>query len=99
MIKQVAQAAGTSLVVSGLFVGQEQAGILGATLGRGQSPLGIEQDRARMRRENFGDQRLEFFHQCVADFPTLFLSQSLLQRPPLVHRRCLDDAVGGGDSF
>ena len=99
VIKQVAQAAGTGLVVSGLFIGQQQAGIFGATLGRGQAPLGIEQDRAGMRSENFGDQRLEFFHQCVADFATFFLSQRLLQRPPLVHSSRADYALGGGDSF
>jgi hypothetical protein len=38
MIKQVAETAGASLVVSGLFIGQQQAGVLGAALGRGQAP-------------------------------------------------------------
>ena len=57
VVEQIAQAAGTGLVVSGLLIGEQQAGVLGAALGGGQSPLGIEQDGAGMRGENFGDQR------------------------------------------
>ena len=52
-VEQIGQAAGAGLVVSGLFVGEQQAGILGAALGGGQSPLGIEQDGGGVRGENF----------------------------------------------
>ncbi len=44
-VEQIGQAAGTGLVVSGLFIGEQQAGVLGAALRGGQSPLGIEQNR------------------------------------------------------
>ena len=57
VVEQIGQAAGAGLVVAGLFIGEQQAGILGAALGGGQSPLGIEQDGAGVRGENFGDQR------------------------------------------
>ena len=57
VIEQVAEAARAGLVVAGLFIGEQQAGILGAALGGGQSPLGIEQDGAGMRGQDFGDQR------------------------------------------
>ena len=56
-VEQVGQAAGAGLVVSSLFIGEQQAGVLGAALGGGQSPLGVEQDGAGVRGENFGDQR------------------------------------------
>ena len=51
VIEQVGQAAGAGLVVAGLLIGEQQAGVLGAALGGGQSPLGVEQDGAGMRRE------------------------------------------------
>ena len=43
-----------------------------------------------MRRQHFGDQRLELFHHGVADFAAFFFGQRLLQRAALVHG-------GGGD--
>ncbi len=52
-VEQVGQAARTGLVVSGLFISQQQAGVLGAALGGGESPLGIEQNGGGVRGENF----------------------------------------------
>ncbi len=97
VVEQIAEAAGAGLVVSGLFIGQQQAGILGAALGGGQSPLGIEQDGAGVRGENLGDQRLEFFHHGVADFAAFFLGQRFLQRAALIHGGGGDDAAFVGD--
>ena len=54
-VEQVRQAAGTSLVVSSLFIGEQQAGVLGAALGGGESPFGVEQDGGGVRGENLAD--------------------------------------------
>src|SRR5208282_1575127 len=99
VIEQVAEAAGAGLVVSGLFVGEQQAGVFGAALGGGQAPLGIEQDRTGMWGENFGDQRLEFFHQGIVDFAAFFLGQRFLQGTALVHGGRRDDAAFVGYSL
>ncbi len=80
-------------VVAGLLVGQQQAGVLRAPLARGQAPLGIEQDRAGVRRQHFGDERLELLDVVVADVAALFLGERLLQRSALVHGRRGDDAA------
>src|SRR5581483_7484670 len=93
VIKQITKAAGTSFVVSSFFVSQQQTGILCAALGRGKSPLGVEQNRTGVRGENFGDQRFEFFHHRVGDVAAFFLSQRFLQRAALVHRRGRDNAA------
>ena len=52
-----------------------------------------------MRSENFGDQRLEFFHQGSADLAAFFLGQRFLQGTALVHGGRRDDATLGGDSL
>src|SRR5262249_50082611 len=91
-VEQVRQAARAGLVVSGLFIREQQAGILGAALGGGQSPLGIEQDGAGVRRQHFGDQRLELFHHGVGDVAAFFLGERFLQRAALV------DGGGGDDA-
>ena len=39
-----------------------------------------------MRRQNFGHQRLKFFHHGVVNFAAFFFGQGLLQRSALVHR-------------
>ncbi len=97
VIEQIGEAAGAGLVVSGLFIGEQQAGVLGAALGGGQSPLGVEQDGGGMRGENFGDQRLEFFHHGVGDFAAFFLGQRFLQGAALVHGSGGNDAAFVGD--
>ena len=56
VIEQIAQAPGSGLVVAGLFVSQQQAGVLGAPLRSRQSPLGIEQDGAGMWRQHLAHQ-------------------------------------------
>ena len=96
-VEQIGQAARAGLVVSGLFIGKQQAGILGAALGGRQSPLRIEQDGAGVRRQNFGDQRLEFFHHGVVDFAAFFFGKRFLQRAALVHGCGGDDAAIVGD--
>src|SRR5450755_1542707 len=78
MVEQIAQTAGASLVVSRLLIGEQQAGILGAALGGGETPLGIEQNGGGVWGQNFADQRFEFFHHGVADFAAFFLCQRLL---------------------
>src|SRR5208282_3451801 len=85
MIQQVAQASGSGLVVAGLFIRQQQAGILRAPLRSRQSPLGIEQDGAGMGRQHLAHQYLEFFHHFIGDGRALFLGKRLLQRAALVH--------------
>src|ERR1700730_9393267 len=87
VIEQVAESSGTGLVISGFFIRQQQSRVLGAAFRGRQSPLRIKQNRAGMRRQNFGDQRLEFFHHGVADFAALFLAEGFLQRAALIHRR------------
>ena len=99
VIEQIGQAAGAGLVVSGLFVGEQQAGILGAPLRSGQSPLGVEQDGSGVRGENFADQRFEFFHHGVGDFGAFFFGQGFLQRAALVHGSGRDDTAFVGDFF
>ena len=99
MVEQISEAAGTSLIVSGFFVGQQQAGILGAALGGGQSPLGIEENGAGVRCQNFGNENFEFFHHGVGDFATLFLGQGFLQGAALVHGSGSDYAAFVGDSL
>src|ERR1700683_3925911 len=79
VIEQIAQSSRTSLVVSRLFICQQQSGILGTPFRRRQSPLRVQKNGAGMRRQNFRDQRLELLHHCVADFPALFFTQRLLQ--------------------
>ena len=92
MVEQVGQTAGTGLVVAGLLVGEQQAGVLGAPLGGGQTPLRIEQNGAGVRGEHFGDQRLELFQAGVGGV----LAERLLQRTALIHRGGADDTLGRG---
>ena len=85
VVEEVGEAAGAGLVVAGLLVRQEEAGVLRAALARGQSPLGVEQNRAGVRRQHFRDDRLELFHLAVADGAAAFLGERLLQGSPLIH--------------
>ena len=59
MSQQIGQAAGLSVVVAAVFVGEQQPGILGARLGGGQAVFGIEQDGAGVRRETLAHGDLE----------------------------------------
>ena len=84
---------GVVRVVAGLLVRQQQAGVLRAALARREAPLGIEQDRAGVRRQHLGDEDLELLHLAVADLAALLLGERLLQRSALIHRRGGDDAA------
>src|SRR5215472_11470614 len=64
-IEQVGKTTRQSFVVSRLFVGRQQSGTLGATLGSRQPPLGIKQDRTRVLGQNLGDIDLEFFEASI----------------------------------
>ena len=55
VVEQIRQASRAGLVIAGFLVGEQQASILGAPLGGGQAPFGVEQDGAGMGREDFGD--------------------------------------------
>ena len=99
VIEQVGQTTGTGLVVSGLLIRQQQAGVLGAALRRRQPPLRIEQDGAGVWGQDFGDQRLEFFHHGVGNLRAFFLSQRFLQRAALVHGGGSDNTTLVGYSF
>src|SRR4029077_7962862 len=97
VVKQLSQTARASCTVAGFFGGQQQAGILCAALRGRQSPLGIEQNGAGMRRQNFGNENFEFFHHGVGDFATFFLGQGFLQGAALVHGSGSDHAAFVGD--
>src|SRR5204863_5553018 len=73
VVEKIAKATRPSLVIAGLFIGEQQPGISCATFRRRQPPLRIEQNRACMRRQNFSDEGLEFFHHCGVDFAAFFL--------------------------
>src|SRR5450631_3828584 len=75
MVERIAETAGASLVVSGLLIGEQQDGILGAALGCGGTPLGIEQNGGGVRGQYFADQGFEFFHHGVVDFAAFFFCQ------------------------
>src|SRR2546430_13332582 len=85
VVEQVAETSRTRLVVPSLFIGQQQAGVLGAALRSWQSPLGIKQYGAGMWRQHLTHQNLEFFHHFVGDGRALLLGERLLQRASLVH--------------
>ena len=78
MVEQIAQASWTGLVVSSFFISQQQAGVLGAAFGGGQSPLGIEQNGAGVRRQDFGDECLKLFHHGVTNVSAFFFAQRFL---------------------
>jgi hypothetical protein len=59
----------------------------------GRAELGIEQYRARVARQHFGDEDLELFERLAVDVPALLLGQRLLERTPLIHRRGRDDTA------
>src|SRR5207245_3402639 len=59
VVEQVSQAAGTRLVITSLFISQQQSRVLRAPLGRRQSPLRIKQDGRGVGAKPFGDQNLE----------------------------------------
>ena len=99
MVQQVRQTSRSCFVVSSFLISQQQPSILCPALGGGQSPFRIEQYSAGMRRENFCDQRLEFFHHGVANFATFFFGQRFLQRPALIHSSSRDHASRIGDFF
>ncbi len=58
---------GLRVVVAALFIGQQQACIRGARFRSRESILGIEQDRAGVRRQNFRYRHLELAHHLVGD--------------------------------
>ena len=91
MVEQVSQAARAGFVITGFLVGEQQPGILGAPFGGGQSPLGIEQNGAGMRRQDFGDCHFEFFQFLVAGVG----AEGFLQGAALVHGSGGDDCGQG----
>src|SRR5581483_1233426 len=64
---QVGQPPWFSVVVTALFVGEQQSRILCACFGGGNAILRVQQDRARVRSQNFGDRRLELGHHVRRD--------------------------------
>ena len=99
MIEQISQAARTGLVVAGFLIGEQQAGVLGAALRSGQPPFGVEQDGAGVRGQDFGDQRLEFFHHGVGDVAAFFFGERFLQRAALIHGGSGNDAAAVRNSL
>ena len=87
VIQQISQPPRPGLVVTRLFISQQQPRILRPPLRSRQSPLRVEQYRAGMRSQYFGHQYFELFHHGVADFPALFFGERFLQRSALIHRR------------
>ncbi len=85
LVEEVREPPGPCLVVAGLLVREQKAGVLRPAFARGKPPLRVEQDRARVRRQHFRDDRLEVFHLAVADGAAAFLGERLLKRSPLIH--------------
>ena len=98
-VEEIRQPARSGLVVAGLLVRHEQTGVAGAPLRRRHAPLRIEENRARVRGQDLGDEGLELLHHRVAHRAALVLLERFLQRPALVHRRRGDDAAIVGDGI
>ena len=86
LVQQVWQASLDSGVVAGLLVGQQHAAIRCLGLQGEQAELRIDQDRARMRRQDRDDGLLEG-RQIVGGRLAILtgLANRFLQRSPLIH--------------
>ena len=96
IVQQVGQPAGLSIVISALLVGEQQAGVLGALLGRGQPVLRVQQDRAGMRGEDAHHGFFELCHHLAGHcllINAFLLGDCALERAALVHRRRGDYAA------
>ncbi len=96
MRQQVRQAAGLGVVVAALFVGQQQAGVGRRALAAGSPILGIEQDGAGVRRQNFRHRDFELAHHLLGHLVgrnALGAGEGLLQAAALIHGGGGDDTV------
>ena len=96
MRQQIGQAAGLGIVVAALFIRQQQAGVGGARLRGGKAVFGIQQNRARVRRQNLRHRDLEFAHHLVRHLirrHALGRRDGFLQAAALVHGGRRDHAV------
>src|SRR5437016_13333642 len=92
MIEEVGNAPGPVVVVSSLFVREQQARFLAAALRGRQSVFRIEQDSAGVLCKHFSNDALEVIEHTLRDIGhALFFGTSLLQRSALVH--------GGGSNY
>ena len=100
--QQVRQAAGPRVVVAAFFVSEEQAAIRAARLPGVEAEFGVQQDRAGVGREDFGDGGLELRHHLGRDVvlvDALGGRDRLLQTAPLIHRRGGDDSARVSEGF
>ncbi len=91
--QEVGQAAGLRVVVTAGFISQQQPCVGASRFGGGQAPLGIEQDGAGVRSQNFRHGDLELAHHFIRDLTLVDAfagGQRFLQAASLVHG-------GGGD--
>ncbi len=100
--QQVRLPARAGVVVPALFVAEQQSGVLVARGGGGHAPLRVQQDGARVRRQDLRNRRLELNHHCVRDLvdaDAFTRGDGLLQRTALVHGRGGNHAALIGQSF
>ena len=83
-VEQIGQAAGASVVVAAVFIGEQQAGILRARLRGGKAVLGIEQNGAGVRSQDLRNGGLELLEHlrgdCFLSMP-FSLAMALLSEP------------------
>ena len=96
VIQQVGETSRSRVVVPASFVGQQKAGIFRAHLRRGQPVLRIEQNGARVRREDAAHRLLELTHHLRRHFllvHAFFFGDGAQQRTALIHGRRRDDSA------
>src|SRR6185437_6804535 len=91
--QQIRQPPRLGVVVAALLVRQQQPRPLVPCLRRRQPVLGVQQDRAGMRRQRPAHRDLELLHHRRRRLFAAFLRQRLLQAAALVHRRRRDHSA------
>ncbi len=93
--QEVGQAAGLGVIVTAVFVGEQEARVFRARFRGGQTPLGVEKNGACMRSQDARDGGLELLHHFVCDVllrDTFCGGERLGQTSTLIHCGGRDDA-------